>query len=491
MRITASMFYGLHQPSTCDLRAYLRAKGVKESKPSPYEEVVIELGQRYEDDQFAKIGECINLSNGDEDQRVAQTLEHVRRGSVALYQPTFRAEIEINGTKCIVVGQPDFLIRDGGEYAIRDVKLSRRINEKDHPEILFQLGIYGLLYERNLGKRPTRLEVLAGSGATELIPLDYIDKALREAQRLVSVITASSEPFSPVGWSKCGGCAFKDRCWPLAVEGRDVGTVPGIDQGLVRALRDEGVSTIAELLERFDEARLSNFERPWGGRKQRVGKSAQKILRLARALATGKEEVIQKPKIPDSPDYVMFDLEGLPPQLDDLDKIYLWGMQVFGTNPSDYIGKVAGLGPNGDREGWLQFLAAAKLLFDKYGDIPFVHWHVYEKTHLHRYIERYGDAEGIAARIAKNLFDLLPATQESIALPISSYSLKVVEEYVGYKRTQDEYGGDWAMATFIKATETSDSNEREKMLKEILIYNKEDLAATWAVLQWLRGKSLQ
>jgi predicted RecB family nuclease len=277
----------------------------------------------------------------------------------------------------------------------------------------------------------------------------------------------------------------------LAVEGRDVGTVPGIDQGLVRALRDEGVSTIAELLERFDEARLSNFERPWGGRKQRVGKSAQKILRLARALATGKEEVIQKPKIPDSPDYVMFDLEGLPPQLDDLDKIYLWGMQVFGTNPSDYIGKVAGLGPNGDREGWLQFLAAAKLLFDKYGDIPFVHWHVYEKTHLHRYIERYGDAEGIAARIAKNLFDLLPATQESIALPISSYSLKVVEEYVGYKRTQDEYGGDWAMATFIKATETSDSNEREKMLKEILIYNKEDLAATWAVLQWLRGKSLQ
>jgi len=47
------------------------------------------------------------------------------------------------------------------------------------------------------------------------------------------------------------------------------------------------------------------------------------------------------------------------------------------------------------------------------------------------------------------------------------------------------------MATFIKATETSDSNEREKMLKEILIYNKEDLAATWAVLQWLRGKSLQ
>jgi hypothetical protein len=39
------------------------------------------------------------------------------------------------------------------------------------------------------------------------------------------------------------------------------------------------------------------------------------------------------PLIEQGPNYVMFDLEGMPPQLDELEKIYLWGMQVFGERP--------------------------------------------------------------------------------------------------------------------------------------------------------------
>jgi len=99
------------------------------------------------------------------------------------------------------------------------------------------------------------------------------------------------------------------------------------------------------------------------------------------------------------------------------------------------------------------------------------------------------DPDGTAARVLRNLLDLLPVTKNAIALPLPSYSLKVVEEYVGYKRTQDEYGGTWAMAQFILATETEDQVERNARMEEILKYNAEDLAATWAVFEWLRSKS--
>jgi predicted RecB family nuclease len=71
---------------------------------------------------------------------------------------------------------------------------------------------------------------------------------------------------------------------------------------------------------------------------------------------------------------------------------------------------------------------------------------------------------------------------------VPSYSLKVVEEYVGFKRTQDEYGGSWAMAKFILATETEDEAQRDSLMAEILKYNEEDLEATWAVFDWLRKK---
>jgi len=73
-------------------------------------------------------------------------------------------------------------------------------------------------------------------------------------------------------------------------------------------------------------------------------------------------------------------------------------------------------------------------------------------------------------------------------LPLPSYGLKVVEEYVGYERTQDEYGGEWAMAKYIEATETEDADLREQVLDKIKIYHREDLEATWEVLKWLKSK---
>ena len=78
--------------------------------------------------------------------------------------------------------------------------------------------------------------------------------------------------------------------------------------------------------------------------------------------------------------------------------------------------------------------------------------------------------------------------QRCIVAPLPSYSLKVVETYVGFERTQEEYGGQWAMAKYIEATETNDENMRAEVMNSILEYNREDLAATWAVFKWLRSK---
>ena len=184
----------------------------------------------------------------------------------------------------------------------------------------------------------------------------------------------------------------------------------------------------------------------------------------------------------------MFDLEGLPPQLDELEKIYLWGMQVFGENPGKFMPAVAGFGEDGDREGWHMFLENARNILNQYGDIPFIHWHHYERVKIDLYLERYGDPDGIAERVKGNLMDLLPITQRSIALPLPSYSLKVVEKYVGFKRSLEEVAGDWAMAKYIEATETEDQKQRDEMMDQILTYNREDLEATWAVFQWLKSK---
>jgi len=355
--------------------------------------------------------------------------------------------------------------------------MARRIDEENHPEILLQVQLYGWLFEKCCGAAPKGLQVHAGTGEIVSIPYDGGKSALAELERLSALKQLTAEPYEPIGWSKCLGCGFTDRCWSKAEENSDVALVYCVDQSLARTLHSQGICSRKDLLAKFDSTSLSEFMRPYGSREQRVGKAAERILLFAEAMERKQEKVLAVPAIPPHDDYAMFDLEGMPPHLDELDKIYLWGAQVYGERPSEFMYSVSGFRPDGDRECWLSFLANAKQIFETYGDIPFVHWAPYEQTYLRRYVERFGDAEGIAARVAANLLDLLTVTRDSLVLPLPSFSLKVVEDYVRFERKEAEYGGAWAMATFIEATETSDEGKRKELMDKIVAYNKEDLEA--------------
>lgn len=490
MKLTVSDIYTYHRPSKCGLRVTLKEKGIEGAAPGPYEQVLKRLGEEHERKHLASFPSVVDLSSGTLDERIPRTKEAVRKRSPIIYQGVLRANSAVGATDCEISGVPDFIIlEDTGSYAVRDSKMSRRINEKDHPEIILQIGTYGWLFEQTFGQPPNRLQVHSGTGEIVDIPYDHGSAALEALDTILGFKQLTSEPYSPVGWSKCNGCSFHSHCWPQAEKSQDVAIIAGVDQGLACALREEGVETIEQFLASFDEKRLADFHRPWGKKSRRVGKQAAAIIRMAQALTSGKEILIQIPVIPEYPNYVMFDLEGLPPQLDEIDKIYLWGMQVLGGKPCDYVASTAGFGDEGDQQGWQDFLEKAKDILESYGDIPFVHWHHYERVRLDMYIDRFGDPEGVAARVKENLLDLLPITQKSIALPLPSYSLKVVEQYIGFERTQDEYGGTWAMAKYIEATEMADERQRAEVMDEILTYNEEDLQATWAVLQWLKSKA--
>jgi len=490
MRLSASDIISLYRPTLCALRIYLREQRVPEAEADVFEEILRQLGERHEQEHLATLGRYEDINAVPSDARVQKTLDAIRNRVPVIYQGELASEATLDGASVTVIGRPDFLIWDGDGYLVRDSKLSRKVDQNHHVEIALQLQLYGWLFEQLVGTPAKRLQVHAGGGDIIEVQYDGGTAALAELDHILEVKRLGAEPYEPLGWTKCsGGCGYYDRCWEQAEARRDVSLVMDVDQHLARALNKVGITSAEQLLTSFDEKRLSEFKRPWGNGLQRVGKKAGKILMYAEVLCSGKERILSPADIPVHDNYVMFDLEGMPPYLDELEKIYLWGMQAYGKRQGKFVGVTAGFGANGDREGWDAFLTAAKKLLDDYGDIPFVHWHHYERVHIEQYVERYGDPDGTAARVSANLLDLLPITKSAIALPLPSYSLKVVEEHVGFKRTQDEYGGSWAMAQFILATETEDEDERNRRMGEILKYNEEDLAATWAVFEWLRSKT--
>jgi predicted RecB family nuclease len=489
MRLTASDFISNHRPTRCDLRVFLRHRQEEEAARGPYDEVLRRLGIRHEREHLATLGAFTDASDASFHEHVKRTADAIAQKNPIVYQAAFSVSTVLGEAEVEIVGVPDFLIFDGDGYLIRDSKMSRRIDEENHPEILLQVQLYGWLYEHTCGVAPKGLQVHSGTGEIVPIPYDGGASALQELERLAAIKRLTVEPYEPVGWSKCLGCGFTDRCWKNAEDNSDVALVYCVDQSLARTLHNQGIRTRKELLARFDVASLSELKRPYGSKEQRVGKAAERILQFADAMEKKQEIVLAVPVIPSHENYVMFDLEGMPPHLDELDKIYLWGTQVYGGKSSEFAFALSGFGADGDKEGWLGFLANAERIFKTYGDIPFVHWAPYEQTYLRRYVERFGDAEGIAARVLANLLDLLTVTRDSVVLPLPSFSLKVVEDYVGFERKEAEYGGAWAMATFIEATETSDEGKRNELMDKILAYNKEDLEATWAVFQWLKAKT--
>lgn len=495
MRLTASDLYSYLRPAPCELRVHLLHKGEQPGPPGELEKLLLDLGKRHEATQQEALDELlgtdqlVDLSGLDRAERIDATIRAVADGAPVIFQGAFKTELELSGIRCEIVGDPDLLIRRGSGYVVQDIKLARRITSKDHPEILASVQLYGWLYKETFGEAPGGLEILAGDGSVVVVSDDHGASALALVAEVLAAKIATEEPYSPVGSSKCKPCGFSERCWKPAIERQDVAVLPGVDQGLARALRGEGIDTISELLERFDVSTLEEFERQVGTRMQKVGSKAQSILQHALAWTQGMHVVIGKLKIPQSDNYVMFDLEGVPSFLDDDAGIYLWGFQVYGKSPSEYCGAIAEAGEDGDRRVWEHFLAGAGKLFEKYGDVPWVHWSSYERIHLRRYMELHGDPDGIAQRVDDNLLDLLPVTKDALALPITSYGLKIVEGYVGYRRSQTEYGGDWSIAQYVEAVECQDAVRRHELFEEILTYNKEDLEATWAVFDWVRQEA--
>lgn len=352
VRLTASDFYTFYRPCECGARVYLREQEEEELPPGPYEQVLRKLGARHEHSHLETFPEFVDLSFGTLDDREARTRKEIDQGTLVIYHGLLRTRHILGNTKCEVIGEPDFLILENDGYVIRDSKISRRVTEQDHPEILRQVELYGWLFQQMFGRPPLRLEVHSGTGDIVDIHYDGGTAALKVLRVILELKQRTSEPYSPVGWTKCSGCAFNHRCWSQAEKMRDVACIPRVDQGLALTLREQGIQTVDDLLGAFDEASLAEFRRPRGGKAQRVGKTAEYVLRMARCLSSGEEVVLQTPSIPDYPNYVMFDAEGLPPQLEELDKIYLWGLQVFGSEQGEYMPAVAGFGEEGDREGW-------------------------------------------------------------------------------------------------------------------------------------------
>jgi predicted RecB family nuclease len=486
--LSAGDIFLLLEPSRCERRVWLEARAGELAPPGPFEQMLMKLGREHEQRHLEEYAEVLDLSRVPVQERADETRRALEEGERCLYHPRFEGSVELAGETCRLVGEPDFMVPEEGGWVIRDTKLARLPEESSHPEIYLQMDLYGWLLELETGAPPLRMEVVGGAG--DVLPAAYRggEGARELLEQVIRLRRQDEEPWSPLGWTKCSACAFKEHCVPRGWERRELGLVPGIDLSLARVLHERGLETCTDLLVGLDEDELAATVRPHGKRMVRVGDRADEIRQQAASIASGRPLLRTAPRIPESDAWVMFDLEGLPAYGGGRDGIFLWGLQVYlddGT-AAEYQGVMAGFEEGDDEAAWEEFLARSRAVFERHGPIPFVHWHHYERVWIENYLRRFGDRDGLGAEVLRRLYDLLPVTRKAMVLPVPSYSLKVLEKLVGYERQLKGAAGDWAVARYLEAGEVEDEGERREILGELLTYNREDLEATWAVFDWVR-----
>jgi len=486
--LTPSDFRVLFQPSYCERRVWL-----EENKPElaiedvEFKNLVVEKGQGLEKNHVDTLGpvEMPIYEPTDFPLGFEETLNLINHKTPIIYQGVLISK----DNKLLAI--PDLLIYDRSidQYIVRDVKLA--VNLDNHPEIQYGLGLTTLIAAEILGYIPI-IEVASGDGnvISDLTIPDNTE-VICCLTRIQEIQNMDREPYEPVGWSKCGECSFFNYCWNEAWNKQDISTIPAIEQGMAKVLISNGIKTWQDII-KIGIPKLAEIQFPRGKSNQKIGViRSEKIVRQALCITCNRFEKMAELSLPQGyvkgqRPIVIFDIENNIFDVGIQVNVYLWGLMIVNNQEqTTQILIVSDPGECGDREGWKKFLGQVSKIFKKYGDVPIIHYGSHEKTWVKNYISRYGDQDDIGDRIMNNMWDMYTNLTKCVTLPIPSYGLKQIEKFIGFKRTQEEYGGSWSIVKYNQYISSPSKEEAEEIIDQIRTYNGEDLLATYLIYKWL------
>ena len=88
------------------------------------------------------------------------------------------------------------------------------------------------------------------------------------------------------------------------------------------------------------------------------------------------------------------------------------------------------------------------------------------------------------------LFDLLDVVKDCLVLPVASYGLKYICKHpklVNFQWDDEDSGSQWSVVQFVNYLMTLVPSDRERIKRNILTYNFDDVIATRKLEEWLRN----
>ena len=392
-------------------------------------------------------------------------------------------------------GIADFLVRvdsneesERGTYEPIDAKLARSEGKPGH---VLQLCFYVEAIQALTGRTPRHMHLWLGTGVQETLEvgqfLPYWRRLRRQLVELLGKDAISETRPSPC--DHCDYCEFKGRCENEWRREDSLVYVANIRPTQREALESSGVATVAALAMRNEPVASLHDE------------NLQRLVRQAALQVRSREHPEHTPafeRIEESDDPVFGHGFSLMPAPDRGDVFFDFEGHPFWTPQHDLF-FLAGLYLQDEKGVWtydarwahdrgqervmirelVDFLAKRRLAFP---DMHVYHYNHTERSALERLTAGTESESLLTSLVDSGLFvDLYVITKNAVLVGTESYGLKHLERLAAYERGGGIEQGAGAVVEYEHFMKTGDLTK----LDDIAAYNRDDVAATMALRDWL------
>lgn len=401
-----------------------------------------------------------------------ETLKLMKEGKDFIYQGVLMVDD--------FIGRPDLLERISGKskfgnyyYIPVDIKAGRGYegdsfdDGKVKESYLFQLNFYNFILS-NIQKFNPEFGKIININQEELdYKTDFNSDKFSKIKEEIILMAKGREVYQPIIGGKCDLCRWQTYCNDWAKKKKDLSLLFYVGENKYE-LQRYGIKEIKDLLSKplikwLKELPALKKQGYFNGFAE---KSFSNLYKRAQVHKKGKEVFYSKINFPESQREIHFDVEDDPTQ----DITYLFGFWMRDLSSGrDHYEYLMVDDMNGEED-------VTKKLWDflkKNKNVPVYHYSAHEISILRRLQKKYNLDQGIIEDFEKKSIDLYKIIQRDSDWPLTSYGLKSICKFTGFKWSAEDAGGANSIEWFSRFI-----NGDDKMKEKILKYNEEDCKAT-------------
>jgi len=485
-KITATDFYNYIQ---CKYRVYLEKNGDQKLKDKvsdfvkllwergvQHERVVIESIIKAKNKTFVEVSK--NKPSGRE--TFEETINLMKRGTDYIYQGVLISDN--------FIGRPDLLEKTNGKskfgnyyYIPVDIKAGRGYEGDDAEDKKFkesywlQLNFYSLLLGKIQDFIPKTGKIINIDKEEIEYDLNLNDEKFLKKLDDISAMARGKELYQPIVGGKCGLCEWQTYCKKWAEDKKDLSLLFKV--GLIKyELQNYGIKIIDDILAKPLNNWLIDLPqiKKSGHFKGIAEKTLTNLYKRAKVYKSGKEEIYNPIKFLDNKTEIHFDIEDDPTQ----DIVYLFGFWIIDhSRKQSYYKSILAQGLNDEEKA----VNDVWDFFQQLKDVPIYHYSHHEVSTLKRLQKKYKLPDEPIENFIKNSVDLYKIITDNTDWPLSSYGLKAICKFTGFKWSSEDAGGANSIEWYSKFL-----NGDNDMMNKILKYNEEDCRATAHLKDYLQ-----